>query len=128
MAESAILNHAARILKLVQAGTPADQALRESLTQSRHFTAPAERRGISQAVFTHFRWWRWLAPKDSLQKQLAAALELQARQSARQPPPGPAAPGSGAPTTQATPGNASPRGPAACGAWPSRRDSSRGHP
>jgi 16S rRNA (cytosine967-C5)-methyltransferase len=79
MAESAILNHAARILKLVQAGTPADQALRDSLTQSRHFTAPAERRGISQAVFTYFRWWRWLAPKDSLQKQLATALELQAR-------------------------------------------------
>jgi 16S rRNA (cytosine967-C5)-methyltransferase len=79
MAESSIINNAARILKLVQAGTPADQALRESLTQSRHFTAPAERRGISRAVFTYFRWWRWLAPKDSLQKQLATALELQAR-------------------------------------------------
>ncbi len=79
MAESGILNHAARILKLVQAGVPADQALRDSLTQSRHFTAPTERRGISRAVFTYFRWWRWLAPKDSLQKQLAEALDLQAR-------------------------------------------------
>ncbi len=79
MSTSAILNQAARVLKLVQTGTPADQALRESLTQDRHFTAPAERRGVSRAVFTYYRWWRWLAEKDSLQKQLTAALELQAR-------------------------------------------------
>jgi 16S rRNA (cytosine967-C5)-methyltransferase len=74
-----LLNQAARILKLVQAGLPADQALRESLTQSRHFTDPAGRRAVSRAVFVYFRWWRWLEPKDSLQKQLAAALDLQAR-------------------------------------------------
>lgn len=79
VSHSAILNHAARILKLVAAGTPADQALRESLTQSRHFTAPAERRDISRAVFAYFRWWRWLEPGDSPQKQLAAAGALQAR-------------------------------------------------
>jgi len=79
MAESKIINNAARVLKLVSAGTPADQALRESLTQDRHFTAPAERRGISRAVFAYFRWLRWLSPKDSPQKQLIAALDLQAR-------------------------------------------------
>jgi 16S rRNA (cytosine967-C5)-methyltransferase len=79
VAESKILNNAARVLKLVAAGTPADQALRESLTQDRHFTAPAERRGISRAVFAYFRWWRWLEPKDSPQKKLAAALDLQKR-------------------------------------------------
>ncbi|MDI1250947.1 MAG: RsmB/NOP family class I SAM-dependent RNA methyltransferase [Lacunisphaera sp.] len=79
MSDSSILNNAARILKLVQAGTPADQALRENLTQDRHFTAPAERRGISRAVFAYYRWWRWLGEKDSLQKQLTAALELQKR-------------------------------------------------
>jgi 16S rRNA (cytosine967-C5)-methyltransferase len=79
MAESSIINNAARVLGLVAAGTPADQALRESLTQDRHYTAPAERRGISRAVFTYFRWWRWLDEKVSLQKQLAAALELQVR-------------------------------------------------
>jgi len=76
---SPVLNHAARVLKLVQTGVPADQALRDSLTQDRHFTAPLARRQVSQAVFTYFRWWRWLAPKDSLQKQLEAALALQAR-------------------------------------------------
>lgn len=79
MAESSLLNNAARILRLVQTGTPADQALRESLTQTRHFTAPLARREISKAVFTYFRWWRWLDEKESLQKQLAAALALQER-------------------------------------------------
>ena len=76
---SPVINNAARVLQLVQTGTPADQALRESLTQDRHYTAPAERRGISRAVFTYFRWLRWLDPKDSLQKQLEAALALQER-------------------------------------------------
>jgi len=75
----AFLNLAARILKLVQAGTPADQALRESLKRTPHYSAPAERRAVSRAVFTYFRWWRWLNEGDSLQKQLEAALELQAR-------------------------------------------------
>ena len=79
MSDSSIINNAARVLKLVQAGTPADQALRESLTQHRHYTAPGERRGISRAVFAYYRWWRWLHEKDSPQTQLAAALELQAR-------------------------------------------------
>jgi len=79
VSHSPILNNAARILKLVQAGTPADQALRESLTQHRHFTAPAERRGISRAVFTYYRWWRWLDDAGSPQQQLATALELQKR-------------------------------------------------
>ena len=50
MAESSIINNAARVLQLVATGTPADQALRESLTQNRLFTAPGERRGISRAV------------------------------------------------------------------------------
>ncbi|RXK52852.1 RsmB/NOP family class I SAM-dependent RNA methyltransferase [Oleiharenicola lentus] len=76
---SPVLNQAARILKLVQAGTPADQALRESLTQDRHFTDPAGRRAVSRAVFVYFRWWHWLNPKDSLQKQTEAALTLQDR-------------------------------------------------
>jgi 16S rRNA (cytosine967-C5)-methyltransferase len=76
---SPVLNQAARVLRLVQTGVPADQALRESLTQDRHFTAPVARRAVSRAVFAYFRWWRWLEPKDSLQKQLEAAATLQAR-------------------------------------------------
>ncbi|MFZ5496827.1 MAG: RsmB/NOP family class I SAM-dependent RNA methyltransferase [Verrucomicrobiota bacterium] len=76
---SPVLNQAARILQLVQTGVPADQALRESLTQDRHFTDPAGRRAVSRAVFVYFRWLRWLEPKDSLQKQTEAALALQER-------------------------------------------------
>lgn len=79
MAEAKFINNAARVLKLVQAGTPADQALRESLTQNRHYTAPLERREISRAVFAYYRWWRWLDPKESLQKQIEAALVLRDR-------------------------------------------------
>lgn len=79
MAESTILNQAARILGLVQAGTPADQALRESLTQDRHYTAPGIRRAVSRAVFAYYRWWRWLEETDSRQRQLSAALDLQDR-------------------------------------------------
>lgn len=79
MAESSIINNASRILKLVQAGTPADRALHDSLTQNRHYTAPRDRREISRAVFAYYRWWRWLDEKESLQRQLAAALELRER-------------------------------------------------
>lgn len=79
MADSAILNETARVLKLVQSGTPADAALRETLGRTRHASAPALRRAVSRAVFAYFRWWRWLEPKQSLQKQAQAALDLQAR-------------------------------------------------
>lgn len=79
MADSALLNETARVLKLVQAGTPADAALRETLGRTRHGSAPALRRAVSRAVFAYFRWLRWLDPKQSLQKQAQAALDLQAR-------------------------------------------------
>jgi 16S rRNA (cytosine967-C5)-methyltransferase len=79
MADSALLNEAARVLKLVQSGTAADAALRETLGRTRHRSAPGLRRGVSRAVFAYFRWWRWLDAQQSLQKQTAAALELQAR-------------------------------------------------
>lgn len=76
---SAALNEAARVLKLVQTGQPADAALRDTLGRTRHGSAPALRRAVSQTVFAYFRWLRWLDPQQSLQKQAAAALELQAR-------------------------------------------------
>ena len=79
MASSAVLNETARVLKLVQTGTPADAALRETLGRTRHGSAPGLRREVSRAVFAYFRWWRWLEPKESLQKQAEAALALQAR-------------------------------------------------
>ncbi len=74
-----LLNHAARIVRTALAGTPADQALREVLVRTRHFSAPADRRSVSRAVFAWFRWRRWLDAADSLQKQIEAALALQER-------------------------------------------------
>lgn len=79
MPDTAVLNETARVLKLVQSGKPADAALRETLGRTRHGSAPALRRAVSRAVFAYFRWWRWLEPKQSLQKQTEAALDLQAR-------------------------------------------------
>jgi 16S rRNA (cytosine967-C5)-methyltransferase len=79
VSDSATLNETARVLKLVQTGKPADAALRETLGRTRHVSAPALRRDVSRAVFTYFRWWRWLEPKQSLQKQVEAALALQTR-------------------------------------------------
>lgn len=79
MSTSAVLNETARVLKLVQSGTPADAALRETLGRTRHGSAPGLRRDVSRTVFAYFRWWRWLEPRQSLQKQAEAALDLQAR-------------------------------------------------
>jgi 16S rRNA (cytosine967-C5)-methyltransferase len=79
MAESPVINFAARILREVATGTPADVALREALKRTRHRSAPAERRDVSRAVFTYFRWVRWLSEADSLTKQLEEALALQQR-------------------------------------------------
>lgn len=76
---ASIFNQAAQVIRLTQAGTPADAALRETLGRTRHSSAPAARREISRAVFCYFRWLRWLETKESLQKQVAAALDLQTR-------------------------------------------------
>lgn len=76
---SATVNQATALVRLALAGTPADQALREGLTRSRHRSAPAERRAVSRAVFAFFRWWRWLEPREPLPRQVTAAAELQER-------------------------------------------------
>jgi 16S rRNA (cytosine967-C5)-methyltransferase len=76
---SPVLNQAARIVRTTLAGTPADQALRELLVRTRHFSAPADRRTVSRAVFAWFRWRHWLDDAGSLQKQIEAALNQQER-------------------------------------------------
>ena len=78
MHESAILNHAARVLSGVTGDLPADAVLRRHLADSGRLGG-RERRDISRAVFAALRWREWLNPRDSLQRQTAAALELQAR-------------------------------------------------
>jgi 16S rRNA (cytosine967-C5)-methyltransferase len=78
MSDSALVNRAARVLSRVSPQLPADAALREVLAEQRQLS-PLEKRDISRAVFSYYRWWRWLDLKESVQVQLAAALELQRR-------------------------------------------------
>lgn len=79
MADSATLNHAARIIGAVdRERVPADGALRHYFLETRHLRPP-ERRNISRAVFAYFRWLNWLDRKASLQKQVVHSNELQIR-------------------------------------------------
>lgn len=78
MFESAILNHAARVLGETAPDFPADAALRRYLGLARRL-GPREKRAVSRVVFIYYRWLRWLNPKESLQKQLAHAADLHDR-------------------------------------------------
>ncbi|HTU02868.1 MAG TPA: hypothetical protein VMG58_13660, partial [Candidatus Sulfotelmatobacter sp.] len=71
-------NHAARVLGLIRPGVPADAALREYLAGARSLGAVGKR-SVARAVFSYFRWLRWLEPGQSVQKRVVGALELQAR-------------------------------------------------
>ena len=79
MPESTVIRRAAQVLRQVEEGLPADQALRAALPRTRHRSAPAERREISRAVFSHFRWLRWLDPRHPVARRLEEALRLQER-------------------------------------------------
>lgn len=76
MPDSATLNHAARVLASITRELRADTALRQYLYHARRL-GPREKRAISRTVFAYFRWYQWLDPKTSLQKQLEAAMALQ---------------------------------------------------
>lgn len=78
MADSATLNHAARILAAVSGDQRADTALRYYFEEHRYLQPPA-RRAISQLIFSYFRWLSWLDSKASPQKRLEQAEELQTR-------------------------------------------------
>jgi 16S rRNA (cytosine967-C5)-methyltransferase len=78
MLDSATLNNAARVLATITPELRADAALRKYLGLARRL-GPREKRAISRAVFTYFRWHQWLDPKLSAQKQLEQADTLQRR-------------------------------------------------
>lgn len=78
MFDSAILNHAARIVAAVTTDVPADAALRHYFMETRRL-GPRDKRLISRLVFAYFRWMQWLDARESLQKQLARAAELHAQ-------------------------------------------------
>ena len=71
-------NHAAQVLGRVRPGIPADAALRDYLGSNRTLGAVGKR-SVSRAVFTYFRWLNWLERGESSQKQVLAALGIQAK-------------------------------------------------
>jgi len=71
-------NHAARVLQSVRPGTPADGVLRDYLSGHRTLGSVGKR-SVSRAVFAYYRWLRWLPPSASLQKQVLAAQDWQAK-------------------------------------------------
>ena len=75
MPEQATLNHAARILAATAEPLPADLALRQYFA-AHPYLGGRERRAISRAVFTYFRWLQWLDPRASPQKRVEHALAL----------------------------------------------------
>lgn len=76
--DTATLNRAARVLRSVSPELPADAALRRELAAQRALSGAAKQ-AVVRAVFAYFRWRGWLEPKDSVQRQLDAALTLQRR-------------------------------------------------
>ena len=78
MIDSLTLNHAARVLATITPQLRADAALRKYFISARR-PGPREKRAISRAVFTYFRWFKWLDEKASAQKQVEEALALQSR-------------------------------------------------
>jgi len=77
-ANASAISHAARVLASLKPGLHADTALRHYFAYW-HRLGPREKRAISHATFVYFRWLQWLDHKASAQKQIADALDLQAR-------------------------------------------------
>ena len=76
MSDSALLNRATLIIDQVSAEKPADYVLRGELGADKQLL-PAEKRDISRAVFTYFRWLNWLDKAAPTTSRLASALDLQ---------------------------------------------------
>ena len=66
---------AAQIIAPASRERPADAVLRGTLRRPPNLSAE-DRRAISHAVFSYYRWLGWLDPKRSLRAQLTHALEL----------------------------------------------------
>jgi 16S rRNA (cytosine967-C5)-methyltransferase len=78
MPHSSSIRTAATVIRQVHPGVHADGALRASFKEGRAMQ-PAERRAIASAVFTYFRWHRWLDARMKLEDRIARAMEIQRR-------------------------------------------------
>ncbi len=78
MSDSALINRATLIIDQVSADSPADYVLRGVLGADKSIPAH-EKRDISRAVFSYYRWLHWLDKAASTQSRLASALDLQSK-------------------------------------------------
>lgn len=78
MFDPSTLNRAAYIIRGVTPKRPADAVLRLELAANRNLSAAA-RSAVSRAVFSYYRWLKWLRPHESIQLQVNDALDRQAR-------------------------------------------------
>jgi 16S rRNA (cytosine967-C5)-methyltransferase len=68
------LSIAEQVIAVADRNHPADQVLRETLRRARPF--PTEAAGASRAVFSYYRWYRWLDPSAPRSQQIRRAGEL----------------------------------------------------
>ncbi len=76
MSDSFLLARATHIIDQVSTDQPADYVLRGDLGADKELL-PAEKRDISKAVFTYFRWLSWLDKAASTTSRISSALDLQ---------------------------------------------------
>jgi 16S rRNA (cytosine967-C5)-methyltransferase len=76
MSDSSLLARATHIIDQVSADKPADYVLRGDLGADKELL-PAEKRDISKAVFTYFRWLSWLDKAAPTTSRVSSALDLQ---------------------------------------------------
>lgn len=72
-----LLRIAAAVIRGAGPQSPADAVLRAELKGHRELS-PDSTRWISRAVFSYYRWWKWLGDQ-SVAQQLQKAIELQQR-------------------------------------------------
>ena len=75
---SLILDIAAEVIGKASRAQPADATLRDELRGKRDLS-PAERRDVTRAVFTYYRWHGWLENEKALTARISRALELAER-------------------------------------------------
>jgi 16S rRNA (cytosine967-C5)-methyltransferase len=78
MHAQSLLNRAALVLRKVGPDTPADEALRIEMAARKSWSA-VERRALTRAVYSYFRWLLWLPEKEAIQAKVDQALSLQDR-------------------------------------------------
>jgi 16S rRNA (cytosine967-C5)-methyltransferase len=83
LVNSGLLNITGQIIQRSDRAHPADATLRAELKSQRKLL-PADLAEISHAVFSYYRWLRWLDLRAALHDQIASAIEL-ARKFSRDP-------------------------------------------